>query len=253
MNKITRKLLRACHLYDAVVDVKHWLTGTEAAYVRFYSQFFHSGDLCFDVGANVGRRTRVLLRLHAKVVAVEPQERCMKILRRKFGSNANVTLVEAAVGEKPGQAQLQLCDSHSLSSLSAAWIQSVRASGRYAQCTWQDPVTIQVTTLDQLVAQYGMPTFVKLDVEGYEYEALKGLSRPIPCVCFEFTPEFIASARNCVDHLARLGSPRFNYCLENAPTSLQWVQWEPPSRMVERLDSLSSQGLGGDIYARFSR
>ena len=196
MNKIMRKTLRACHLYDAVVDLKHWITGVETQYTRFYSQFVHPGDLCFDVGANVGRRTHVLLQLDARVIAVEPQEQCMRRLRRRFGRNGRVTLVQHAVGEKPGQAQIQLCDSHSLSSLSAEWIESVRASGRYAQCTWGGSVTIDVTTLDNLIGEYGRPAFIKLDVEGYEYEALKGLSQPVPCLCFEVTPEFVASTQS---------------------------------------------------------
>jgi len=252
MNKFTRKILRACHLYDAVVDFKHWLTDTEAEYVRFYSQFAGAGDLCFDVGANVGRRTKVFRRLGAKVVAVEPQEQCLKRLRRKFGTDSKVILVPCAVGEKPGKAQIQLCDSHSLSSLSSRWIESVRTSGRYAQCTWSRSVTIDVTTLDELITQYGRPAFIKLDVEGYEYEALKGLSQPVRSICFEFTPEFIDSARQCIDHLSRIGPARFNYCLEHAQTSLQLPDWETGAGMHKRLDALATQNQPGDIYARFS-
>jgi FkbM family methyltransferase len=252
MNKRMRKALRACHLYDAVVDLKHWLTGTEAHYAKFYSQFICPDDLCFDVGANVGRRTQVLLRLEARVVAVEPQEQCMRRLRRKFGKNDKVTLIQSAVGAETGQAQMQLCDSHSLSSLSTGWIEKVRASGRYAQCTWSKTVTIGVTTLDELISQHGRPAFIKLDVEGYEYEALKGLTQPVPTVCFEFTPEFVESTRDCVDYLSRLGPARFNYCLEDTPTSMGLAQWASRPEMDEVLQALGAQGQAGDIYARFS-
>jgi FkbM family methyltransferase len=252
MNKLLRNVLRTCHLYDAVVDFKHWLTGTEAKYAQFYSQFVSAGDLCFDVGANVGRRTQVFLELKARVVAVEPQEQCMARLRRRFGAHDNVVLVQAAAGEKPGQAQMRLCDSHSLSSLSTGWVESVRASGRYAQCTWSRSVTIDVTTLDELIAQHGRPAFIKLDVEGYEYEALKGLSRPVPCICFEFTPEFIDSTRNCVNHLAQIGPVDFNYCLEGTPTSFELPQWTPASEMGKVLKTLASQEQAGDMYARFA-
>ena len=252
MNKIMRKALRACHLYDAVVDLKHWLTGVERQYARFYSQFIRPGDLCFDVGANMGRRTAVLLRLKAKVVAVEPQEQCMKRLQGRFRGNGNVVLVHGAVGEKPGTATMRLCDSHSLSSLSAGWIDKVRSSGRYAQCTWDRTATIDVTTLDELIARHGRPAFIKLDVEGYEHEALKGLSQPVANLCFEFTPEFIESTRACIDHLSRIGPARFNYCIENAPTSLGLTRWAGRPEMDAVLDGLGSQTLAGDIYVTFS-
>ncbi len=174
----------------------------------------------------------------------------MRKLRAKFQGNDRVILVPCAVGEKTGQAQMQLCDSHSLSSLSAGWIESVRASGRYAQCTWGRSVTIDVTTLDDLIAAHGRPAFIKLDVEGYEYEALKGLSQAVPCVCFEFTPEFVESARNCVRHLATLGPARFNYCLEDAPTSFKLAAWASAPEMDEVLRALGSQSRAGDIYGQ---
>jgi len=251
MNKWVRSVLRACRLYDPVVDVKHWLSGTEDEYVRFYSQFVNLGDLCFDIGANVGRRTEVLLRLQARVVVVEPQEDCMKRLQRKFATNERVTLIRGAVGETKGKAEIQLCDSHSLSSLSPAWIDSVRSSGRYAQCKWSRSVTVDVTTLDQLIDDHGSPAFVKLDVEGYEYEAIKGLSRPVGCICFEFTPEFIDATRRCVDHLAQLGAGRFNYCLEGTQASLELDRWAGAAEMQEVIDSLAAQKRAGDVYARF--
>ena len=175
----------------------------------------------------------------------------MEKLRRKFRGNDRVILVQSAVGEKPGQMQMQLCDSHSLSSLSPQWIEKVRASGRYAQCTWARTVTIDVTTLDELISRHGRPAFIKLDVEGYEYEALKGLSQPVPSVCFEFTPEFVESTRNCVDHLSRIGRAKFNYCLEGAPISFGLAQWASRSEMDDVLRSLASQKQAGDIYARF--
>ena len=54
---------------------KELLTWTEEdeRRLRFYAQFVSPGDLVFDVGANFGNRTKVLLRLGASVVAFEPQ------------------------------------------------------------------------------------------------------------------------------------------------------------------------------------
>lgn len=42
----------------------------------FYSSFIKQGDICFDVGANVGNRITPLLHIGAKAAAVEPQQQC---------------------------------------------------------------------------------------------------------------------------------------------------------------------------------
>ena len=251
MNKVIRKFLRVCRLYDPVVDFKNRLAGTQAEYVRFYSQFVNKGDLCFDVGANVGRRTKVFLKLEAMVIAVEPQEHCMAKLRKKYVDNDRVVLVQKAVGERKGQAQMMLCDSHSLSSLSKNWVDSVKASGRYSSCTWNRTVIVPVVSLDDLISQYGKPAFMKIDVEGYEYEVLKGLSQPIRVICFEFTPEFMDSAIKCVEHLSKIGPAKFNYCLEDKPTSLVLSKWCTHEQIREVLESLCGKRTVGDLYVKF--
>ncbi|MGZ5486530.1 MAG: FkbM family methyltransferase, partial [Nitrososphaeraceae archaeon] len=60
--------------------------------LRFYSRFIKKDDLCFDIGANFGRRTEIFLKLGARVVAVEPQDTCMKELQKKYGNNKKVIL-----------------------------------------------------------------------------------------------------------------------------------------------------------------
>jgi hypothetical protein len=54
-------------------------------YVDFYGKFVKADDLCFDVGANIGNRVGPLLRLGAKVVAVEPQKKYHRMLKYKYG------------------------------------------------------------------------------------------------------------------------------------------------------------------------
>ena len=50
-------------------------------FANFYGVFLLPGDLCFDIGANLGNRTRCFRHLGCEVVSVEPQTFCFKIGR----------------------------------------------------------------------------------------------------------------------------------------------------------------------------
>jgi len=250
MNKVTRKLFLALGLYDKIVDFKNWTTNTEKKYIKFYSRFVNQGDLCFDIGANVGRRTRVLLKINTKVVAVEPHPQCMRVLKKKYNKCNNVTLVQKAVGECSGQEEMMMCNAHSLSSLSKEWVENVKSSGRYAQCNWNKKITVNVTTLDDLIREYGKPVFIKIDAEGYEDHIIKGLSQPIPVICFEFTPEFMDSAFNCIKHLAEMEPAKFNYCTSENPYNLILPNWVDAEQLRQILTSKPDNSTG-DIFARF--
>ena len=153
----------------------------------FYGQFVKAGDLTFDIGANLGDRTQILVDLGARVVAVEPQHSCANHLSERFGDR--VVVVEAALGAELGEAELLVASYHTLSSLSSEWVEAVQRSGRFAEFGWPDRLTVPMTTLDALVAEFGVPVFCKVDVEGYELEVLQGLSSPIPVLSYEFTVE----------------------------------------------------------------
>ena len=154
---------------------------------EFYSQFISNKDVVFDIGANVGNRTRVFAELADLVVAVEPQYSCMESLQAEFKGNRKVILVREAAGAKEGRGYLR--PSGVLSSLSPSWIDAVKKSGRFSCHSWGDPYPVGITTLDRLIQIFGVPSFVKIDVEGYEPEVLRGLSSPVGALSYEFTPE----------------------------------------------------------------
>ena len=218
--------------------------------MSFYGQFIRQGDLCFDVGANVGNRTEVFLKLGARVVAIEPQADCIRGLQRQVGRNANVRLLQKGLGAKPGQKELFISDAHTISSVSKEWISAVRDSGRFAAYRWDRSQLITMTTLDLLIESYGVPAFCKIDVEGAELTVLKGLSKPIKALSFEFTPEFVASTLGCIEHLSGLGSVAYNYSVEES-MCLTLSNWVTGEEMCEILKGLPDKTLFGDVYARF--
>jgi FkbM family methyltransferase len=124
------------------------------------------------------------------MVAVEPQSSCFRELQGRFGNDPGIRPVNKAVGRAAGRATIHASPDHVLSSLSESFIERTRASGRFAASSWNQTETVEMTTLDQLIAEHGEPKFIKIDVEGYESEALAGLSQAVPALSIEWTPSF---------------------------------------------------------------
>jgi FkbM family methyltransferase len=209
------------------------------------------GDLAFDIGANYGDRTRVLRSLGARVVAVEPLPACVTALDRVYGRDSEVTVVPRAAASREGTADLRVNQVAVLSSMSPEWIASTEASGRFdaVHPRWTETVRVETTTLDDLIADYGVPAFCKVDVEGFEAEVFAGLSRPIPAVAFEFAAEARVNLVRSVERLAALGLQRFAFsCAESF--ELAEFGWLAPDDLIRRLDSSDDPKLWGDVYAR---
>lgn len=217
---------------------------------RFYAQFIQPGDLCFDIGAHVGNRLWAWSKLGAQVVALEPQPLCMKLLRRWFGQRPGVTLVEAAVGATEGEATLWISErTPTVTTLSTAWIDRVQQADSFADVAWQTQIVVPVTTLDALIAQYGMPTFCKIDVEGFEADVLQGLSHPLPVLSIEYVPATKEVALACIAELQRLGTYEFNWSV-GEQHRWQSPRWLPPDEMAAQIKRLRVDDKSGDIYAR---
>jgi len=214
--------------------------------LRFYSRFIHKGDLCFDVGAHIGNRTEIFLRLGAKVIAVEPQEDCINQLREKFNKESRLTLVNKGLSDKKGDLTLYICkDATTISTFSDKW-----KIGRFSNYKWNKTNLVPVTTLDNLIKEFGLPVFCKIDVEGFEFQVLKGLSQLIPHISFEFTREFFNNAESCINYLLSLGYVKFN-CSLGESAKMLFNTWVTAKILYQRLNLIDDSLLWGDIYAKF--
>lgn len=243
-------LYRLVRRYRAVKSVSEWTTHDQEM-LAFYSQFVGPGDLCFDVGANFGNRTKILLRLGARVIAVEPQRHCVTALRSSFDKSPHFAIVPKVLGASEGEAELLVGHADTISSLSTDWINAVQASGRFADHSWKRKQAVSMTTLDRLIAEHGSPVFLKIDVEGYEYEVLRGLSAPVRALSLEFTPELIETTFRCLDHLQSLGDISTNYAVgEEMRFALDgWVSGDEMAAILEGFRN--DRTLFGDVYVRF--
>lgn len=214
------------------------------------AQFVSQGALAFDIGAHVGDRTGSFLRLGARVVALEPQPRVFRALRLIHGRTQRAMLVQSAVGAQEGRLSLHVNSANpTISTASDGLMAAAQGAEGWEGQVWDQTITVPVTTLDSLIKQHGLPDFIKIDVEGHELEALKGLNHQVSVLSFEFTTIQRDLAYACLEQLEALGSYRFKFSLgeDHSFTQSDWVS---AASLKAELQMLPMSANSGDIYAR---
>lgn len=231
--------------------VVYWRPGRQRALRRLYGEFVHDGDLVFDVGAHLGDRSLAFATLGARVIALEPQPMIARWLRRMVGRDRRIVIREEAVGARPGTEHLAISRKHpTVSTLSESWRSSVAdANPGFRGVRWEESVEVPVVTLDGLIESYGVPSFCKIDVEGYEAEVLAGLSRPLAGLSIEFVSGELDTAAACIRRLGELGTYRFNV-VQGERRSFAFESWMSAEEALGWLRAGAGGASSGDIYAR---
>jgi FkbM family methyltransferase len=223
-----------------------------AAMIQLYGQFVQRGDLVFDIGAHVGDRIGAFRRLGARVVAVEPQPALVLTLKLIYGRDPAVTIEPVAVAASAGTIELKLnIDNPTVSTASEAFLDAARGAKGWEGQVWSRTIPVPVTTLDALVTRHGAPAFIKIDVEGFEAQALAGLTRAPPALSFEFTTIQRDVATACITRCALLGYRRFNAALGESH-ALVHPDWLDTGAIAAWIRGLPHAANSGDIYARMA-
>jgi FkbM family methyltransferase len=218
------------------------------ARVAFYKELVEPGQLVFDVGANVGNRVEAFLECKARVVAVEPQPGCVEILREKFGDK--ITIENVGLSEEIGELEMQIASDTTVSTFSKEYISKTKSRFKYSK--WEKTIKVPVTTLETLIGKHGMPTFCKIDVEGFELQVLKGLKTPIPSISIEYcAPEMQDQSIECIKYLHKLcPTAIFNYSIGE---SMVWAlkEWKTYGDFIAHLRTKEFADTSfGDIYIK---
>lgn len=225
--------------------------GRQRALRRFYRRFMQPGDRVFDIGAHLGDRSSAFAALGARVVALEPQPRLFPWLVRLTRRSGRVTCLPLAVGAEPGR--LALAGSRAnptVASLSPAWREQVRSGqSGFARVDWDEDVSVEVTTLDELINRFGEPVFCKIDVEGFEPQVLAGLSRPLAALSVEFVQAAPEQALACVDRLETLASYEYQVAAGER-RCFHLDDWVSAQAVRTWLQSGADGLASGDLYAR---
>lgn len=257
MSKVLKNALMKTPLYSLAKSVyRHTIkreylvsrTGLE----NFYRPLISPGALVFDVGANHGDFSDAYLRLGAKVVAVEPHPGCAEELRALYGGNRNFNLLAAALGAQVGEVKLFLGENgmDNVSTVSQDFIARGKNNPGLAGARWSESVVVQQRVLEDVIRTFGVPDFCKIDVEGYEFEVIKGLSQPLPLLQFEYQPWAIEEAVACADYLSQLGMRRFNItlCKDRAEKPILLPDWIDVDSMIGILRNDVRDAYVGDVF-----
>lgn len=246
--------LRASSLYDlywgifgrSIIEDR----GKEVQFYRNLLEGYREGDLIFDVGANQGSKTEVFLRLGARVLAIEPDESNQRVLQEKFLKHRftpkAVQIVGKALGERCAVETMWIDEPGSAkNTLSQKWVETLKDDReRFGhRLNFKQRSQVETTTLENLLSAYGQPIFVKIDVEGFELNVLRGLRRPIQFLSFEVNlPEFRSEGLQCVEQLRNLSHcSKFNYtadCRRGLALD-EWVSAAEFSQVLARCSDAS--------------
>lgn len=197
LNSIRTVKRNGIHYQLDISDYQQWL-------IYFYCKtdssdhvldYIDNSLVIIDIGANIGQTALNMLRsqkqkqLNPIIYAFEPFPPTFEKLRKNIelnDLNENIRCINKGLSAESGV--LPMIKPYEANS----------GGFRIARESNSETVKVEVTTLDNFVQENGINQidFIKIDVEGFEFEVLKGMQQVLethkPVVIFEFDTQNLA-------------------------------------------------------------
>jgi FkbM family methyltransferase len=192
-------------------------------------------DLIFDVGANAGSKAVIFLQHAKRVICIEPNPETLEHLSRRFSNKPQIELVRCACGAHSGTTKMLVFQNDSAyATLSEKWTEEIVKHRKTHKISHE--IEVPLETIDNLISKYGRPYYIKIDVEGFELEVIRGLSRLVPLISFECNlPTFKSETLDIISILlSKDSSVLFNYSISEPPEFVEdrWLSGSEMSYIV---------------------
>jgi FkbM family methyltransferase len=174
--KILRGLASGYRIWVSPAENLSYLLGTAEPHLqRAIQNYVSPGDTVYDIGAHIGYVSLSLARRvgsGGRVLAFEPVPQNFAMIHRNVEINnlKNIEVLQIAASDRRGEATIRIAGN--LSTASLVW----HRNDRFAE-----ELTVKTEAIDDLVEAGSLvrPSFVKIDVEGAEGYALRGMRRTV--------------------------------------------------------------------------
>ena len=185
---------------------------TDEPWLSVWEPLIGIGGVAYDIGANSGTWTQWLKGRFASVVSLEPDDRCEPPDGCRYDQRAAWHTTGAGVLFRREMAlQSSMCAVHEV------------GNGGQAVNVIETAV-VPTVTLDDLAKQYGLPDFVKMDIEGAEAEALSGARLACFSQC-RWLVELHNTRDSVADHFSRLGYSGCEIIQHPSPLAAAGHEW----------------------------
>ena len=159
-------------------------------------------DLIYDVGMHNGDDTAYYLTQGFRVLGIEADPELANACRRRFAAaveSGRLTILNVGVAGENGIGTFWICETNSVWNSFYRPVASKNGSAHHS-------IEIQTQRFDDILRRFGIPIYLKIDIEGYDPLCLEALRRtPLP--------NFISAEDQGIDE--KLGLPAILVLLQD--------------------------------------
>jgi FkbM family methyltransferase len=205
-------------------------------------------NLIIDVGVHQGEDTEYYLKKGFRVVGIEADPQLYNNIKHKlqpYIDNGQLQLLNLAIAPQDGEITFYANLNHSVwGTISPDWVQRNKIFGTNSQ-----EITVQGCKFENILQQFGIPYYLKVDIEGADMLCVKALQH------FDTKPQFISieSDKNSWNNLLaefnilkKLGYQKFKIISQQNITQ-QTCPFPPQEgKYIEHKFEFGSSGLFGE-------